>query len=292
MSEYPLRLILSPNDKPVISHSEAETFTLCERKHYYSFGEKISRTKKPDALTRGQLGHKLMQAFFTNYRDTHDFDVAFEEMVKKSAELFTADNAKNLVYLLQTIQGFFNHHRQRIERWTVVHVEETFRLELQDFIYAFTPDIIVEENGQLVVVDWKFVYDFYDQEFIDMAPQIPRYVGALRALGIHVSHGWYAFLRYRNIKEDGEGNRFKLQECKPNGARVQNSFKDLILSVKPISLQKELNLIQWKDNSRRTADQKICSKMCDFKQLCSAELNGSDGILIRQMSYEKSDYGY
>ncbi len=278
--------------KPTISHSEAETLVRCERQHYYSFGEKITSIQRSDALTRGQIGHLLMETFFKHYQETKDFEGSMQVMVAKAAKILTPYNAKNIGYLLLTMQGFFAFYRERIERWEIVYIEKTFKLETSDFIYAFTPDAIVRENGQLVLIDWKFVYDFYDADMIDLMPQIPRYIGALRALGEHVSHGYYAFLRYRNIKAEGENNRFLLHKTNPGNDRVKNSFRDLILSVEPISKFKAMPLDVWAVNVRRTAEQKVCTKMCNFKSLCVAELNGSDGKLIRQMNYEASSYGY
>ena len=277
-----------------ISHSEAAGFTLCERKHYYAFGEKLQGIHTSEALTRGQLGHLLMEAFFREYQNSYDFDKALEVMGAKSSELLGKDlkNIKVIVYLLTVINGFLNYYKDQILQWKIIHVEKEFKIELKEFDYHFTPDLIVEIKGELVIVDHKFIYDFYSDDLIQMLPQIPRYIGGLRALGIPVQRGLYAFLRYRDIKQDGPGNRFDLRPCNPNEHRVQNSFKDLILTVEPIKRFREMGLENWHANVRRTADEKICERMCDFTALCVAELNGDSGNLIRELQYKESIYGY
>jgi hypothetical protein len=155
-----------------------------------------------------------------------------------------------------------------------------------DYEYAFKPDLVIREAGVVTVVDYKFVYDFYDDDMLHLIPQIPRYIGALRALEIPAIGGLYFFLRYRNVKGLGEGNRFKLHPTKPSTERIKNGFRDLDLRAREILLTKRNNL-----QGTRIGNQMIC-KSCSFKDLCVAELNGSDGKILRATEYTESTYGY
>lgn len=277
--------------KVTVSHSEVNSIVVCERQHYYAYGEKIAAKKKSAALERGITGHELMQTFFESFKRTGSFTSSLTDVTAEAADRMNPDNIPKIAYLISTITSFLLTHRERIEKWTLLHIEETFKLDLGYFIYAFTPDLIIKENGVIVVLDWKFVYDFYDDTMVDLSPQLPRYIGALRALDIPVARGLYAFLRYRNVKDEGEGNRFKLQDIAPTNTRINNSFTDLTLSVKPVAAKKEMSLADWSLSTRRAGNQTVC-KSCDFKTLCVAELNGSDGKLIRHTQFERSTYGY
>jgi len=234
-----------------------------------------------------------MEIFMKTLQETGDWtrskdimNLAISSQISASPKVF-----ETLTYLLTTINSFLDWYKDRILSWDILEVEKEYRLDCGDFEYAFKIDVLVRENGRLKVVDWKFVYDFYDDIMCDLAPQIPRYIGALRALGIPVFGGYYAFLRYRNIKEDGEGNRYMLRPINPTTERVQNSFKDIIRSVEPIVAKKRLPLEVWHQSVRRAANTMIC-KSCSFRDLCVAELNGSDGKVLRYAEFEASTYGY
>lgn len=278
-------------ERITISHSEADGFTSCERRHYYAFGERLESKTKSDPLQRGTDGHLLFQVFFKYYQQHHNFEAAKIEMSNYAASVMTPESMVRLGYLLNTMNGFLEFYKERILRWEIIEVEVTHKLELKDFTYAFTPDLIVRENGVLVLIDYKFTYDFYPEYMLQLSPQIPRYMGALRALGIPVEKGAYAFLRYRSLKSDGEGVRYKLEPCTPSYERMQNSFRDLILNVEPVAALRALPLEEWSQKVRRVGMPQIC-KYCSFKSLCVAELNGSDGKIIRATEYQRSTYGY
>jgi CRISPR/Cas system-associated exonuclease Cas4 (RecB family) len=123
-----------------------------------------------------------------------------------------------------------------------------------------------------------------------LLPQIPRYVGAARALGMSVREGMYGFIRYRKL--NNESDKYKIVPQSFTSKRVQNSFKDLINSGKEILEFKSLSLEEWKDNTSRVANNLVC-KSCSFRELCVAELNGSDGKVIREVDFEvNTRYGY
>jgi hypothetical protein len=282
--------------KQIISHSEVECFTKCARRHYYSFGEKLARKRFSDALARGIIGHDLMNTFFTTLKETHTWQLAMDAMDEATvASLITlagaGGNVKVIHDLVRITRGWLEHFQDKITQWKILEVEQEKQLDMGDFIFAFKTDLVVNDRGYRDIIDYKFVYDFYEGDMLTLLPQIPRYTGAERAMGYPTRSGKYAFIRYRNLKSPGPDDLYRLANIDMSTPRIQNAFRDVANAAERINELKQLPLQEWEKKTTRVADVWIC-RACPFKDLCAAELNGSDGRLMRMTEYEPSKYGY
>jgi hypothetical protein len=279
----------------IVSHSECDSIVLCELRHYYAFGEKLEPIEKSVSLERGITGHHFMHIFFKVLKETGNWDEALavlnNELAQAVAKIKNAKKFEILAYLLRTINGFLDFYKERILTWDILEVEQTHYLDCGDFVFAFTTDVLIREQGRVKVVDWKFVYNFYNDTIVQLLPQIPRYIGALKALGQVVSGGCYGFLRYRDVQAEGEGNRFLLYNFTPSPERIENSFKDLMISVEKIAEKKRMPLEEWHSTARRASNMLPCQR-CSFTGPCVEELNGGDAKLTRKINYQRSTYGY
>jgi hypothetical protein len=231
-----------------------------------------------------------MEIFFKSRQEGLNWDECVQNLYEGMLK-YMEDNMEVISYLSQVMVAALNFYRDRIENWKIISVEEEYRLDLPDFTYVWKPDLLVVENGSTVLIDYKYVYDMYDDEMTQLMPQIPRYLGAHRASGLYVTKGYYFFLRHRNIKAEGENNRYRLVPISPSAERIKTSFRELVHSATGIAAKKSLSIVEWRDSTRRVGNQMVC-KSCSFKDLCVAELNGSDGKILRMTEYEPSTYGY
>ena len=180
--------------------------------------------------------------------------------------------------------------------YRVQAMEKTFRLEIplekRRLIYPFTPDLILADPaGDNYIVDHKFIYNFYTDDEINLLPQVPKYIGALRALGLPVKGGMYNMLRWRAVKDQGLDANFRRVPFVPSNARIRQAFTQQVKIMNKIADYKEGKLADWKSNVTRTQNSMIC-KSCSFKPLCIVEINGGDGILMRKVEYNPNSYGY
>lgn len=278
-----------------MSHSEVDSFNSCERKHFYAFADGGLQSKSlSDALTRGIIGHKVLEIFFKNLKAGSSYDVA----AKAAKDWITLESIKpnaNLAMIadvMRLVDVFLDYWRSRILSWNIVHVEDEFWLNVSDRIrFPFKPDLIIKEEGILTVVDYKFVYDFYNDATVNILGQIPKYVGALRAIGIPIKKGLYAQLRHRKMKDMSAPNIMRMDQVPLGNIRVMRTFKEQIATTERIAAYKELTLEEWSDRAIRVANNMVC-KSCSFRDLCIAELNGSDGKLMRRVDFESNTYGY
>lgn len=284
----------------IVSHSEIDTFLLCERRHYYAFGEQIQKIHLSESLQRGIAGHSMQEAFFTWFKQTNSFNYAMEKVDERFSTLIgpvmDPKQLKMLTELQVRVIGYLQHYENTIRQWDIRHVEQTFRVPLTGsiipgLVFAFTPDLIFFHNGRHHVVDWKFPYNFYGPVEISLLPQIPKYISALRMLDMIVGKGYYGMIRYRSLKEPNAPQMFKLQEHTPNRANLERTWKEYHSTVEQIAHFKTVGLVEWEKKVKRVGNQLVC-RSCAFKELCAAEKDGSDGKRIRQEMYTKSTYGY
>jgi CRISPR/Cas system-associated exonuclease Cas4 (RecB family) len=273
----------------IISHSEVESFQACKRKHYYAFGEKIEKKVHSVALQRGADGHEIFNQFFTKLSDS-TFDKALDTIPVAASKLFTIQNSESIMQVTQLITEFVSKNRDRVSKWSVVAIEKEFRIQMDEYTYAFRPDLVIEESGKKTLIDYKFPYDFYIDDVANLLPQIPRYVGALRVLGENVHGGAYIFLRTRKITDPAK-QRVKFYPITLGNTRVVNAIKDLDIVAKEIVSLKNSGKENWESKATRSANGMTC-KNCQFLEVCSVENSGEDSSLVRRMSYKQSTYGY
>ncbi len=280
----------------ITSHSEVETALLCSRRHYYAFGEKLARKSTSISLSRGVAGHAVLAAFFDSYKANRSYSVAYAAAMNHLAELMqeakSADDVSMLGHLTQIVSTFLENNKERIANWQIESVEQEYRVELEDDLtYAFTIDLVARERGQLIVVDWKFAYDFYEPKIVKVLPQVPKYIGGLQRMGMQARRGYYGILRTRSLKSPTPDSTFRLVPIEPNPARVARTFHEFTTKARELHQLKQLPLAEWEAKTTRTGNNIVC-KGCSFAEICGIELEGRDASLDKKMDYEVNTYGY
>ena len=291
---------------PSVSHSEVDSYLLCRRKHYYGYGLSLERITQSNSLATGIAGHKVLEVFYKYILDhgitaeeqqqvkQEAFDAAlkaYEDIVEEGYE--DADRRATLHDLLfNEDYGYFANEFFVNRGWRVLGVESEFNLLYDDDTqasYPFVVDLIVQDpDGNYAVIDHKFVYDFYTPEQTDLQPQIPKYIGALRALGHEVSYGAYNMLRTRKLKQPTPESTNYLMVLKPNNDRIVNTFMEQLGVAAEIQALKELPLEEQDKRAYRTANKMVCQS-CSFRDLCSTELMGGNVELMKKTEYKIRD---
>lgn len=198
---------------PSVSHSEVDGYLLCRRKWYYGYGLSLQRVSTSSSLATGSAGHEIMQAFYQTILDAGDnleaqqgaWDSAVEAARAKKDEImadFVQDEKR--ATLDDVFFKFYLNDEPYVRKgWRVLAVEKKFNLQYDaddELTYPFVVDLIVRDpEGKTVVVDHKFVWDFYTYGDAELQPQIPKYIGALRALNFKIDYGQYNMVRTRLI---------------------------------------------------------------------------------------------
>lgn len=280
--------------KLIVSHSEVDQYLSCERRHYYAFGKGLQSNHQSESLTRGTLGHEVLEVYYNSIKDGETPDVS----AMKALDHFKVFIGKYDLGLLADLQDLLLRYFAVAPSWDetyeILHVEQEFRLPFSaDIEYPFTPDLIVQDRatGRIYVIDHKFIYNFYTVDDMKISPQLPKYIGALRSHGINVHSGLYNMLRWRKVKSTEVHDNFRREGVPINNNRVAVTFREQITAMEQIGKLKSMPLDSWERHVLRTASSFNC-KNCSFHQLCTLELAGEDISMATKYDYEPNTYGY
>lgn len=285
---------------PSVSYSETSSYLLCHRKWFYGYHRSLQRVNVSDSLALGSAGHKVLEAFYRAILAAGDsvklqrkaFDTAlsvaedmYDQLIKEG---FTdSDNKAPLAEIL--FDFYFPNEPFVLHGWQVLAVEQDFTLEYnpdEELRFPFVVDLIARDpQGKTVVIDHKFVYDFYTYNDASLQPQIPLYIGGLRALNYKIDYGVYNMLRNRKIKAPRVDQRVGYLELKPNGTRVSRTFREQIDTADEIQALKGLSEDEIDLKMHRVANKMVCQS-CQFRDICTSELVGGNTKLMIATEYK------
>jgi hypothetical protein len=291
-----------------VSYSKAQSFKTCEYKYNLAFVEPHSAgakkpglmpIKKSKALARGTFGHAIMERFHkAMMKEEFPYSQDRCKALISEAVAWGISQPEGMEYGPE-INRQILHYGTNVfpaKNWRVLAVEAEYRLPVGideatglEKVFAFTVDLLVEINGAIVAIDHKFSADAYSDDRCNIEPQIPMYIGALRALGVNVKYGMYNFMRTRkmnNVEEQVVQKPVLLEgTTKAHNARIKRSFQEHLSTTDKIIAFNTSGRMPTR-NANNNCD------YCDFKRICSVELRGDDASLIKQTEFEPNDYGY
>lgn len=276
---------------PSVSHSEVDSYLLCRRKHYYGYTKSLQRVRESSALAMGTAGHAILETFYKSVMEGATFHHALEFASDHADELRQqVDIPANRANIFDTLFDIYFPNEPFVnEGYEILGVEKQFNLEYDEenkLQYPFVVDLIVRSpEGKVIIVDHKFVYDFYTYDASIMQPQIPKYIGALRALNYKIDHGMYNMIRTRKMKEMDVTNMVQLLDVKPEPQRVVNVFTEQIAVANEIQKIKLLPEELQDAAAYRVANKMVCQS-CSFLDICRTELVGGNGKLMIETEYK------
>lgn len=267
-----------------VSHSTADAYNACEKRYEYAHLQKLQTKQTPHQLARGTYGHKVLEVFFTAIKNGESHANA------GALALSTAISLDAVMYSEIGAQLFhFINVKYPTLGWEPVEIEKTFYLPTgEDSEFPFTVDLIAKlPDGRLWAIDHKFSADPYDDELMEVLPQLPKYIGSLRALtkmgkeNLPVYGGMYNFIRTRKMK-DLDGQLVVKPLAGLSTTRIQNSMRAQLQTTHRISTHEGPYLRTFNNNC----------KYCPFLDLCRMEMNGEDTTDLISVMYEANSYGY
>ena len=278
----------------LVPNSEADTFLTCERRHYYAFGEKLQPKSYGAGLSRGIAGHSALETFYASQKAGDAVSVSKNKMltfmqseILANIQSGNSDNTAVLTALQKLLIEYVDEGEYYDQKkYEILAVEETFLFEE----FPFKPDMIVRDRKtrEVTLVDHKFLYNFYNGSLASMFPQLPKYVGALRALGFKVHKAEFNMLRHRNNAQV----KFRRLGIDVPVKRIQQYQHEHAIASSRIDTYKSLDLSDWQDSVLRTSNSFTCTH-CPFSTLCQTDLDRLPGrVLLVKSFFEPNTYGY
>ena len=284
------------------SHSEVEAYLKCERSHFYGYGEAgtgVRAKTESDALVRGNVGHHALAVYYAALKAGVGFNDRFAAATQDISDQIKGYDLHNpevlLVDLLGLVGQYIVNYRETDETWEIIDVEKEFYIPIGDEFYLkIIIDLIARiPNQGITVIDHKFVNDFYSLQAQAIAPQLPKYLGAARSIGLNTSGAMYNQIRYRKTKDNAEDHSLKFsRDLVPiSTERVLQTMAEQIKVARRIRHLKTLPEGQWAEKVVRVANTMICNT-CAFQELCVLDLNKQDKTLALEYNYKsKSSRG-
>lgn len=281
----------------LISNTEVSTFNECELKHDYMYGQEIGPTNMSEPLYRGTVGHALLAEYYTKILEGESRESALAAVWSLWTRELTAVasdvNKFNIIQDLRRIlSGYFDFYQ--VEPFKVLAVEKIYDTLLfqaivpdtnYDVHYGAILDLVVEwtqgpEAGKIKIIDHKFVYNFKSMDELQVDAQQPKYIKVLQEQGISVNGGIFNQIRTREIKNP----RFD-QLFNRTPVPYQQTAIDTVWTEQKKTIKKILNIPSDSDYPTRALTTMTC-KMCDFKRLCKAEMNGDSTTTMRKIEFK------
>lgn len=283
-----------------VSHSEVNTFLQCRRQHFYGYSMSLAPRTSSRALGRGSAGHKVLDAFYAAILEIggnslegqraafdealEEAEIVFDELVSKGE---TGDDDKHATLEEMLFTWYFPHEPYVRNGWRILASELEFNLEYEEgTTFPGAIDLIARNpEGQTIVIDHKFMYDFISFREAQLLPQLPKYIGALRALGHKVHAGQYNQIRTRKQKVMTADKQLAQLPLPLSNKRIQQTFTEQIEAAADIQSRKALPLEEQSDMAWRTASKVVCQH-CPFFDICTGELAGNDVTFLIQTEFK------
>ena len=267
-----------------ISGSQVANYMECQKKFELAHIDKLMPANgNGKALVRGSTGHKIMEVWAKN----HMKGVPTEESLSLAMAAGMEYNTGFAVEVFPMIAYWVKNVFPNLG-WKILEVEKTYYAKVgtakdgRPLMFPFTIDLLVEAEGKIVIVDHKFQADPFEDEMIELMPQLKKYIVALRSQKINVHHAIYNTFRTRTMKA-GPAERNVMQKTVPSVAQLKSAMLPQIQMMHKID--------QHEGEYLRVLNKNICT-YCPFKKICLVETNGEDASLIKQFDYVTTDYGY
>lgn len=294
-----------------VSHSEVESYLLCRRKHHYGYERSLAPKVEGTALAFGSAGHSVLEAFYktiveagTTYRaQKKAVPAALAAATTKYHELVAAgfqepdpvDGKDTLWRIL--FNRYFPNEELTAKGWVIIASERDLILKYDDDReFPFIADIVAKDpDGKTVVVDFKFLGRFYTEANIETMTQLPKYIGALRALGDRIDYGAYLMFNKTRIigkrsaaQPDGAGPTIeqsqRMSVVRPNSTKVTSVFIEHTIVAEEILERKQMDESTQDATAYRVGYKELCG-YCDFRELCLTEQEGGNTKLLLQSAY-------
>lgn len=285
----------------IVSHSNMKSMQKCEMKFYFDVKLNLRPKKWPDPVTKGILGHDMMEEYFKARLAGATYDEAAAVVTAWLGDQITA-NPTDIVLLegsrlLRHVLAFGAYVDG--QPWRVLEVENNETAIIDgDKEFGYTPDLVLEwisgpRRGLPFVLDYKFTGQYWNERQLATVQQMPKYlIYYNKKNGTKMRHAGIVMLNTR-AAADAKGNQlFLLKWLNISKTKLENIERENEILVKRLEPFFKMDADEYKAQAVRTTDENAC-KMCWYADdICPMDLNGQDIKSTIKANYEINDYGY
>jgi len=279
----------------LISNSRVNTFLTCQRREYYSFRERLQPLNRNygKALTRGIVGHEALEIYYGAKQDgmpkEYCLNVAIEVVDKAIDDIPEFTN--EFLQLQDVLRAYVDLYWD--ENWEVLDVEGQYESFLDnstvEIKYGMRLDLLVKEGKDIILVDHKFVYNFFTEKELKMNSQTRKYIKCLRDNGINVKKAILNQIRYRELKNPNPEKCFKRTPVISSYQEIDNVVNEHNKVASTIYDLHQLPMAEHMTQTTMHIDKGTCT-YCAFQPLCKDFLQGVVSTGTKEVLYQNNEY--
>lgn len=137
----------------MLSYSDIITHQRCPKQFEYSVERNLQKKRRDVNMTKGSYVHELLMAY---YQEGTTFQERYEEMAQEVLTVTLDDEVIEADDLLEEALDLVLRYVEKYnDDWEVLHVEETFEVEIDGTPISFTPDLVIRDGRGVWIVDHK-----------------------------------------------------------------------------------------------------------------------------------------
>lgn len=279
----------------LISNSEVRSFQSCQRRHFYSFRERLApRNGYSVAITRGVVGHDALAEYYLQKQAGESKETSLVSaltVIDKNYDDYP-DMWNEFAQLKKVITRYAEYYWD--ENWVPVEVErqhEAFLDNSTGLSYGMRLDLLADVKGSLILIDHKFVYNFFTDKELAMAAQLQKYLYTLNQNGIPVKTVIVNQIRYRELKNPDSSMLFRrsyIHSTEAERSRVMNEHKKTAMDIQALKLK---SVDEHFASTHMSLDKNTCGS-CTFQPLCKSYLQGQSTEETKKVLYKNNEYLY
>lgn len=263
----------------VISYSEMQSYRQCPHKHRLEYVERWRGPGKSDALAKGTLFHKVMEAHYRGLQMVPQPAPAAERLRQAvglaRAQLSAFRLAGTDPAIVELVEWMYEGYVQLYgddRNWEIVAVEQQMTVPLltasgqrSRFAVKLAIDLLVRDlelGGRLWLVDHKSGKNLPARKDVDLSDQFGGYVWALKRLGYPVfGCNWNAARTQRNVsKPQPIEERFSRTLISKTEIELEQVARDMYATARQAYSVRNL--------AERHMDPETCSWKCSYLDAC------------------------
>lgn len=246
------------------------------------------------AITRGVVGHEALAEFYTQKQSGQSMAVCLASALSVVDGNYDSypDMWNEFSQLKRVITRYAEYYWD--ESWIPVEVERQHEVFLDNktgLSYGMRLDLLAEVKDSLVLIDHKFVYNFFTDKELAMSAQLQKYLFTLNKNGIPVKTVIVNQIRYRELKNPDPSMVFKrsyIYSSELERTNVMDQHKRTALKIQTL---KNMDKREHFALTEMSLDKNTCGS-CTFQPLCKDFLQGNDSSKTREILYKNNDYLY
>lgn len=301
-------------DTRLISGSEVKQFQKCKKLWWYEYYLGVIPKKLSDGLFKGIIGHEALSVYYRAIMEGRSIEEArtlmnlrISQEYAKNTLLMTqglvhpavmADRVKLITKVSAVLDAYMDEYAKADhENYEVVEVEH---MHVGDNFMAMRLDLLLRlrATGKLVLMDHKFVSDFYSDAQLIANTQMPLYMRVVIGGRLEeVSHAILNQIKTRKtIGADGEPEyEFERPIIEYDEVVAESLAKDQAIVTEEIRDKYRIQgLKASRDACPRSLSDYTC-KFCHAKKAClEFDLRGDEAgmKIVINSEYEENSYGY